>query len=232
MTFRVVRTNQYNQDLGLIHSTNGNHLESLNEGSSIDHQVTIHLHAQNITMFPTNETCRDHSQADTTNITNDPTTSDIPVDPAGMQGEQLEPSTSYRAGLRWNRNHLPELVIGNPTAPESSDDEVLNRCQADDQHALHKPITNTDIQDIEQAGPDHDQAGRLSIVTLLASRRLAPTSFTGKPALQKHEWNLLVAVIETSPITGRRHGGVREEARPRGLGEEGAAHTRARVGVM
>ncbi|KZV27256.1 hypothetical protein F511_04709 [Dorcoceras hygrometricum] len=55
-TFRVVRTNQYNQDLGLIHSTNGNHLESSNEGSSIDHQVTIHLHAQNITMFPTNET--------------------------------------------------------------------------------------------------------------------------------------------------------------------------------
>ncbi|KZV27071.1 hypothetical protein F511_32685 [Dorcoceras hygrometricum] len=38
MTFRVVRTNQYNQDLGLIHSTNGNHLESSNEGSSIDHQ--------------------------------------------------------------------------------------------------------------------------------------------------------------------------------------------------
>ncbi|KZV28039.1 hypothetical protein F511_31834 [Dorcoceras hygrometricum] len=57
MTFRVVRTNQYNQDLGLIHSTNGNHLESPNEGCSIDHQVTIHLHAQNITMFPTNETC-------------------------------------------------------------------------------------------------------------------------------------------------------------------------------
>ncbi|KZV32016.1 hypothetical protein F511_30615 [Dorcoceras hygrometricum] len=56
MTFRVVRTNQYNQDLGLIHSTNGNHLESPNEGSSIDHHVTIHLHAQNITMFPTNET--------------------------------------------------------------------------------------------------------------------------------------------------------------------------------
>ncbi|KZV27021.1 triacylglycerol lipase [Dorcoceras hygrometricum] len=56
MTFRVVRTNQYNQDLGLIHSTNGNHLESPNEGSSIDHQVTIHLHAQNVTMFPTNET--------------------------------------------------------------------------------------------------------------------------------------------------------------------------------
>ncbi|KZV45881.1 hypothetical protein F511_33347 [Dorcoceras hygrometricum] len=50
------KTNQYNQDLELIHSTNGNHLESPNEGSSIDHQVTIHLHAQNITMFPTNET--------------------------------------------------------------------------------------------------------------------------------------------------------------------------------
>ncbi|KZV35291.1 hypothetical protein F511_41325 [Dorcoceras hygrometricum] len=33
-----LRTNQYNQDLGLIHSTNGNHLESPNEGSSIDHQ--------------------------------------------------------------------------------------------------------------------------------------------------------------------------------------------------
>ncbi|KZV39277.1 hypothetical protein F511_25613 [Dorcoceras hygrometricum] len=52
----VTRTNQYNQDLGLIHSTNGNHLESPKEGSSIDHQVTIYLHAQNITMFPTNET--------------------------------------------------------------------------------------------------------------------------------------------------------------------------------
>ncbi|KZV38068.1 hypothetical protein F511_16088 [Dorcoceras hygrometricum] len=49
------KTNQYNQDLGLIHSTNGNHLESPIEGSSIDHQVTIYLHAQNITMFPTNE---------------------------------------------------------------------------------------------------------------------------------------------------------------------------------
>ncbi|KZV41662.1 dual specificity protein phosphatase 1-like [Dorcoceras hygrometricum] len=56
MTFRLVRTNQYNQYLGLIHSTNRNHLESPNEGSSIDHQVTIHLHAQNITMFFTNET--------------------------------------------------------------------------------------------------------------------------------------------------------------------------------
>ncbi|KZV28784.1 triacylglycerol lipase [Dorcoceras hygrometricum] len=56
MTFRVVRTNQYNQDLGLIHSTNSNHLDSPNEGSSIDHQVTIYLHAQNITMLPTNET--------------------------------------------------------------------------------------------------------------------------------------------------------------------------------
>ncbi|KZV13748.1 hypothetical protein F511_45086 [Dorcoceras hygrometricum] len=32
------KTNQYNQDHGLIHSTNGNHLESPNEGSSIDHQ--------------------------------------------------------------------------------------------------------------------------------------------------------------------------------------------------
>ncbi|KZV33829.1 hypothetical protein F511_29706 [Dorcoceras hygrometricum] len=33
MTLRVVRTNQYNQDIGLIHSTNGNHLESPNEAS-------------------------------------------------------------------------------------------------------------------------------------------------------------------------------------------------------
>ncbi|KZV29280.1 acyl-CoA dehydrogenase-related protein [Dorcoceras hygrometricum] len=40
MTFRVVRTNQYNQDLGLIHSINGNHLESPNEDSLIDHQST------------------------------------------------------------------------------------------------------------------------------------------------------------------------------------------------
>ncbi|KZT76329.1 hypothetical protein F511_46645 [Dorcoceras hygrometricum] len=56
MAFRVVRTNQYNQDLGLIHSTNGNHWEGPNDGSSIYHQVTIYLHAQNITMFPTNET--------------------------------------------------------------------------------------------------------------------------------------------------------------------------------
>ncbi|KZV48672.1 putative membrane-associated kinase regulator 2 [Dorcoceras hygrometricum] len=40
----------------LIHSTNGNHLERPNEGTSIDHQITIQLHAQNITMFSTNET--------------------------------------------------------------------------------------------------------------------------------------------------------------------------------
>ncbi|KZV24083.1 cation/H(+) antiporter 15-like [Dorcoceras hygrometricum] len=33
MKFREDWTNQYNQDLGLIHSTNGNHLESPNEGS-------------------------------------------------------------------------------------------------------------------------------------------------------------------------------------------------------
>ncbi|KZV25232.1 hypothetical protein F511_12698 [Dorcoceras hygrometricum] len=52
----IASVTRYNQDLGLIHSTNGNHLESPNEGSSIDHQVTIYLHAQNITMFPTNET--------------------------------------------------------------------------------------------------------------------------------------------------------------------------------
>ncbi|KZV30209.1 hypothetical protein F511_38710 [Dorcoceras hygrometricum] len=37
------KTNQYNQDLGLIHSTNGNNLESPNEGSSIDHQAALEL---------------------------------------------------------------------------------------------------------------------------------------------------------------------------------------------
>ncbi|KZV37813.1 hypothetical protein F511_30326 [Dorcoceras hygrometricum] len=37
------KTNQYNQDLGLIHSTNGNHLERPNEGSSIDHQTTVDI---------------------------------------------------------------------------------------------------------------------------------------------------------------------------------------------
>ncbi|KZV56693.1 hypothetical protein F511_40182 [Dorcoceras hygrometricum] len=43
MTFRVMRTNQYNQDLGLIHSTNGNYLEIPNGGSSIDHQIEIRI---------------------------------------------------------------------------------------------------------------------------------------------------------------------------------------------
>ncbi|KZV50978.1 hypothetical protein F511_15221 [Dorcoceras hygrometricum] len=33
----------YPQDLGLIHSTNGNHLESPNEGSSIDHQQQLRV---------------------------------------------------------------------------------------------------------------------------------------------------------------------------------------------
>ncbi|KZV31452.1 hypothetical protein F511_38298 [Dorcoceras hygrometricum] len=49
------KTNQYNQDLGLIHSTNGNHLESPKEGSSIDHQddvkkirETLSLHINNL----------------------------------------------------------------------------------------------------------------------------------------------------------------------------------------
>ncbi|KZV26068.1 hypothetical protein F511_13946 [Dorcoceras hygrometricum] len=77
MTFRVVRTNQYNQDLGLIHSTNGNHLESPNEDSSIDHQVTIYLHAQNITMFPTNETCtKSWADTDSESTSSDSSSSD------------------------------------------------------------------------------------------------------------------------------------------------------------
>ncbi|KZV47370.1 hypothetical protein F511_24649 [Dorcoceras hygrometricum] len=35
------KTNQYNKNLGLIHSINGNHLESPKEGSSIDHQIAV-----------------------------------------------------------------------------------------------------------------------------------------------------------------------------------------------
>ncbi|KZV52761.1 mechanosensitive ion channel protein 4-like [Dorcoceras hygrometricum] len=33
MTFRVVRTNQYNQDIGLIHSTNGAWLRPVSRGN-------------------------------------------------------------------------------------------------------------------------------------------------------------------------------------------------------
>ncbi|KZV30279.1 hypothetical protein F511_36632 [Dorcoceras hygrometricum] len=61
-----------NSDIACVTSTtktsdfstrqNGNHLESPNKGSSIDHQVTIHPHSQNITMFPTNETWHFASQ--------------------------------------------------------------------------------------------------------------------------------------------------------------------------
>ncbi|KZV19727.1 hypothetical protein F511_35373 [Dorcoceras hygrometricum] len=82
----------------------------------------------------------------------------------------------------------------------------------------------------------NSQRGVYRIATLLASRRLAPTSFTRKPALQTvgggrssirstiginlppyictrrsdgfcHGRNLLVAVIETSPITRQTDGG-------------------------
>ncbi|KZV55051.1 hypothetical protein F511_11819 [Dorcoceras hygrometricum] len=84
--------------------------------------------------------------------------------------------------------------------------------------------------------------GVYRIATLLASRRLAPTSFTRKPALQTvgggrssirsttginlppsictrrsdgfcHGRNLLIAVIETSPITRQTDGGGAAEAR-------------------
>ncbi|KZV16246.1 protein DEFECTIVE IN MERISTEM SILENCING 3 [Dorcoceras hygrometricum] len=41
-------------NLGLNSLDKYNHLKSSNEGSSIDHWVTIHLHAHNISMFPTN----------------------------------------------------------------------------------------------------------------------------------------------------------------------------------
>ncbi|KZV19733.1 hypothetical protein F511_28595 [Dorcoceras hygrometricum] len=87
------KTIQYNQDLGLFHSTNGNHLESPNEGSSIDHQVTIHLHAQNITMFPTNETWMRGRAA-------------IPHShlPAGFPGYSAGRSFDPAGGARWRAN--------------------------------------------------------------------------------------------------------------------------------
>ncbi|KZV21369.1 hypothetical protein F511_10937 [Dorcoceras hygrometricum] len=43
-------------------------MHRLLEGSLIDHQVTIYLHAQNITMFPTNETCERTPELDWTKI--------------------------------------------------------------------------------------------------------------------------------------------------------------------
>ncbi|KZV41258.1 hypothetical protein F511_41207 [Dorcoceras hygrometricum] len=76
MTFRVVRTNQYNQDLGLIHSTNGNHLESANEGSSIDHQL-LHTANQSLNSISTHVSSLDQSYARLrydTNITRHHTT--------------------------------------------------------------------------------------------------------------------------------------------------------------
>ncbi|KZV48131.1 hypothetical protein F511_21140 [Dorcoceras hygrometricum] len=73
------KSNQYNQDLGLIHSTNGNHMVILNEGSSIDHQVTIYLHAQNITMFPTNETCACKNQLVVVSVQYGPLNPYIPI---------------------------------------------------------------------------------------------------------------------------------------------------------
>ncbi|KZV27749.1 putative leucine-rich repeat receptor-like protein kinase [Dorcoceras hygrometricum] len=60
------------------------------------------------------------------------------------------------------------------------------------------------------------------IVTLLASRRLAPTSFTRKPAIQTHERILLVVVIETIPIT-RKTGLRRRRPAAGGYGRSAAA---------
>ncbi|KZV57212.1 protein PIR-like [Dorcoceras hygrometricum] len=89
------KTNQYNQDLGLIHSTNGNHLESPNEGSSIDHQVTIYLHAQNITMFSTNETWKSHFH------------------PSSSYAQQIE--LNFRAGIE--KQYLCDPHVGDPDPP-------------------------------------------------------------------------------------------------------------------
>ncbi|KZV33537.1 hypothetical protein F511_18100 [Dorcoceras hygrometricum] len=119
------KTNQYNQDLGLIHSTNGNHLECPNEGSSIDHQVTIHLHAQNITMFPTNETWDTASRGITTFVTPKPhfrtNTSDhgavlederqsrAPHLSAGYLLAAMRRVGSYHALMRFGNNRLSDL---------------------------------------------------------------------------------------------------------------------------
>ncbi|KZV26407.1 hypothetical protein F511_36187 [Dorcoceras hygrometricum] len=67
------------------------------------------------------------------------------------------------------------------------------------------PVRHIELQNIVEdkraQRPVITTGGRLSIVTLLASRRLAPTSFTGKPALQKYDRILLVTLIRTSPTT-------------------------------
>ncbi|KZV30666.1 hypothetical protein F511_43517 [Dorcoceras hygrometricum] len=46
----------------------------------------------------------EHVHDDEPNITSNLTTSGIPVDTAGMHGEQHESSTSYRVGFRRNKN--------------------------------------------------------------------------------------------------------------------------------
>ncbi|KZV17893.1 U-box domain-containing protein 18-like [Dorcoceras hygrometricum] len=115
------------------------HLESANleESSDDDAQNRGQADDQHALDMPiTNADIRDVAQAgpdhvkaggermhiDEPNITNDSTTSGNPKtgdqdNPSRTQGEQHEPPTSYIPGLRWNKNHPPELVIGNPTAP-------------------------------------------------------------------------------------------------------------------
>ncbi|KZV50341.1 hypothetical protein F511_35893 [Dorcoceras hygrometricum] len=123
MTFRVVRTNQYNQDLGLIHSKNGNHLESPNEGSSIDHQVTIHLHAQNITMFPTNETWASPGKLtryiNIIGIQKGALPTDAPLGPAGLPEEPAKAKYNTKIAPKGKENEVkPHEGIENPVGDQ------------------------------------------------------------------------------------------------------------------
>ncbi|KZV17971.1 filament-like plant protein 1 [Dorcoceras hygrometricum] len=127
------KTNQYNQDLGLIHSTNDNHLESPNEGSSIDHQVTIYLHAQNITMFPANETWQTRQPA--------------PEGPRGQtpvrratENQQLN-STNKMRTLCMRTRLQPKA--GSPRISRTSQQLISNQLQ-DSGHEEHQQQGSTD----------------------------------------------------------------------------------------
>ncbi|KZV23572.1 hypothetical protein F511_36576 [Dorcoceras hygrometricum] len=149
MTFRVVRTNQYNQDLGIIHSTNGNHLESPKEGSSIDHQVTIYLHAQNITMFPTNETCST-TQRHTLLL-------HILITPRGSRLPTYLPSGSISTSPR---RHLPKLkglprIIGKKGTTTQLCSKISMNNQnpnQSDSAGYHDSVTTMDSQHGDSAG--------------------------------------------------------------------------------
>ncbi|KZV33746.1 protein phosphatase 2a, regulatory subunit [Dorcoceras hygrometricum] len=60
---------------------------------------------------------------------------------------------------------------------ESSDDEAQNRFQSEDQHALDTPITNTDIQNIAQAGVP----GNIEVIDLTNCDSVHDQLTTGVP---------------------------------------------------